>query len=288
MWIAIPPFSAYVAASEDLTSESSWLFRKLEQSVMWRETQRAAKFWHRGCLKGGWIQLLCGRICSPSRAQIGVGQWISSLRGIRAAHSLSQVSSEEQMIHDTSGPMLGASSEKQTQLSLFSKTCKDTSKTDSTKSLQTLTNWGAMRNGVCTQRPKPGLHTAGTESSSWPTAVEGDSRSSGRHTTTTGVMHSGTTLTDAMRQWATPQSRDWKGITQDREKYQKRVQQGSQQCLNDQAAHSLQGHTMTGIESQKPSTLRLNPRFVEWLMGFPPGWTSCEPLEMPYARSSAD
>jgi hypothetical protein len=25
----------------------------------------------------------------------------------------------------------------------------------------------------------------------------------------------------------------------------------------------------------------LNPRFVEWLMGFPDGWTDCEPLAMP-------
>lgn len=26
---------------------------------------------------------------------------------------------------------------------------------------------------------------------------------------------------------------------------------------------------------------RLNPRFVEWLMGFPDGWTVCEPSETP-------
>jgi hypothetical protein len=26
---------------------------------------------------------------------------------------------------------------------------------------------------------------------------------------------------------------------------------------------------------------RLNPRFVEWLMGLPLGWTDFEPLEMP-------
>ena len=24
---------------------------------------------------------------------------------------------------------------------------------------------------------------------------------------------------------------------------------------------------------------RLNPRWVEWVMGFPEGWTDCEPLE---------
>ncbi len=25
----------------------------------------------------------------------------------------------------------------------------------------------------------------------------------------------------------------------------------------------------------------LNPMWVEWLMGFPPGWTDCEPSETP-------
>src|SRR3984885_5214374 len=47
---------------------------------------------------------------------------------------------------------------------------------------------------------------------SWPTPTVGDSRSSGRHTTSTGVMHPGTTLTDAARlaPWATPTTRDFK------------------------------------------------------------------------------
>jgi hypothetical protein len=30
-----------------------------------------------------------------------------------------------------------------------------------------------------------------------------------------------------------------------------------------------------------PSTLRLNPRAVEWMMGFPDGWTSFTPLATP-------
>ena len=36
---------------------------------------------------------------------------------------------------------------------------------------------------------------------SWPTPNTRDAASAGRHTTETGVMHPGTTLTDAMRQW---------------------------------------------------------------------------------------
>lgn len=42
----------------------------------------------------------------------------------------------------------------------------------------------------------------------WPPPNTRDAEETARHTTTTGVMHSGTTLTDAIRQWPTPASRD--------------------------------------------------------------------------------
>src|SRR6185295_4673825 len=52
----------------------------------------------------------------------------------------------------------------------------------------------------------------------WPSPQTTDANSAARHTTT-GVMHSGTTLTDATRlykddDWITPQARDAKGISQ--------------------------------------------------------------------------
>jgi hypothetical protein len=31
---------------------------------------------------------------------------------------------------------------------------------------------------------------------------------------------------------------------------------------------------------------QLNPEWVEWLMGFPPGWTDCGPSETPLSRRS--
>jgi hypothetical protein len=34
-------------------------------------------------------------------------------------------------------------------------------------------------------------------------------------------------------------------------------------------------------EEHATGTGRLNPEWVEWLMGFPPGWTDCEPSETP-------
>jgi len=40
----------------------------------------------------------------------------------------------------------------------------------------------------------------------WPTPNTKDAQSAARHTTETGVMHPGTTLTDAIRQWPTPEA----------------------------------------------------------------------------------
>jgi len=77
---------------------------------------------------------------------------------------------------------------------------------------------------------------------SWPTPNTKDANSAARHTTTTGVMHPGTTLTDASRQF---------------------------HSLPAPAIPDGQRSSGSGPISRR----RLNPRFVEWLMGFPPGWS---------------
>jgi hypothetical protein len=67
---------------------------------------------------------------------------------------------------------------------------------------------GSMRNGTCAPQPLLAERIAASASSYWPTATDADSRSSARHTTTTGVMHPSTMLTDAVRAWPTPTTVD--------------------------------------------------------------------------------
>lgn len=64
---------------------------------------------------------------------------------------------------------------------------------------ETLPSSGSMQSGQHFKRPPLEPPTDGIASGRWPTPTAADSRSSGRHSTTTGVMHSGTTLTDAVR-----------------------------------------------------------------------------------------
>ena len=46
--------------------------------------------------------------------------------------------------------------------------------------------------------------------------------------------------------------------------------------------HSARARTTEWLTPKSPpaSPRRLNPKFVAWMMGFPPGWTSCGPTEM--------
>ena len=76
----------------------------------------------------------------------------------------------------------------------------------------------------------------------WPTPTVGDSRSAARHTTTTGKSHSATTLTDAVRGFSVELS--------------------------------------SGSSGQRSNTGELSPAWVEWLMGFPVGWTVSPVWEM--------
>lgn len=63
-------------------------------------------------------------------------------------------------------------------------------------------------NGARTFDGKRGIGL-NTQATLWPTPNVQDAESAARHTTTTGVMHPGTTLTDAVRdEWTTPTRRD--------------------------------------------------------------------------------
>lgn len=109
----------------------------------------------------------------------------------------------------------------------------------------TATRYGTSNNGdphdgreEYATKGKPSLDSLAAQ---WPTAVVSDAESAGRHTTETGVMHPGTSLTDALRAWST---------------------------------HLAPATWRDGSATLPPAGRRpvLSPRFVEALMGFPRGW----------------
>ena len=204
----------------------------------------------------------------------------------------------------------------------------------SSASSPTLPPSGSMRSGRWSPRPRQAPPTVGPGSSFsrgayppastpygsqqnaslYPTPVVTDGADAARHTTTTGVMHPGTTLTDATRQWATPTLEDGeRGQTRegmrdgglalsDQVRGWSPPQPGSEGCSwNTPAARDGKGSYTPGsrakhgersqaegrsprrgppdLETEQDGSassrpdLTLSPRFVEWLMGLPPGWT---------------
>ena len=119
--------------------------------------------------------------------------------------------------------------------------------------------WGMMRSGVLWERTTPEHLTSGTESGSWPTPAARDCKgaNSREHCETngTGRKHMDQ-LANAVAhpdlRFATPQARDFRTGSTERWDNPERSRN-----LNDQIGGQL------------------NPTWVEWLMGWPLGWTDC-------------
>jgi len=97
----------------------------------------------------------------------------------------------------------------------------------------------------------------------WPTPTSMDSRSSGGRNASAakpGSIHPGTSLTDAIVRFATPTARDAKG-----------------------PGHSPKRDGSPPLASTQGG--QLNPRWVEWLMGFPDEWTVCDASATPSSGS---
>jgi len=112
---------------------------------------------------------------------------------------------------------------------------------------------GTTRNGIAYRLRPSAPHTYERGSSFWPTPIADSA--SGR---TTVYTQGGMPLQVAVQMWPTPTANRWSG---------------------------LQSHGRNAILGQ------LNPTWVEWLMGFPLGWTDCElsgTQSYPKSPSSSD
>lgn len=124
---------------------------------------------------------------------------------------------------------------------------------------ETWPRWGSMRNGECWERMTAVPHTSEKESGLWPTpTVCGNYNRKGASKT------SGDGLATAVKKWPTPQASD----NRDRGNMStpaiaRRIAKGKQVMLS---------------MSVSASNGRLNPDWVEWLMGWPIGHTDLKPL----------
>lgn len=151
----------------------------------------------------------------------------------------------------------------------------------------TLPRWGSMRSGVCSPRPPLAPLTSGSGSGSWPSpkaadgavrqwatpAAREDQRSPEAHLAMKARMPGGgrteaTSLTVQAKMWPTPTSHDPKDLGGPPSQHERK----SPGLATVASVHGPQAVTTpTDGESGSPK-VDLNPRFVEALMGLPPGW----------------
>jgi hypothetical protein len=188
-------------------------------------------------------------------------------------HSAFQGAEKEKTMKDTYGRTFGMPFAFYDQSTQSWKTSPDMSLWDLTQSLQTLPRLGSMQNGKLFLQPRRVPRTLGSDSSFWPTPTTQEVEHplavltpTGRRLSKNGKSSHSLGLADMVRMWPTPTASSW-GNEGSRLLLDKRVMDG----------------TITAEQKKQMSAGnggKLNPMWVEWLMGFPTGWTDLEHWEM--------
>jgi hypothetical protein len=133
---------------------------------------------------------------------------------------------------------------------------------DSTECLETFPRWGLMRDGELWEQSTPALRTEETESGLWPTPR---AQEPGR--TTEGYGRGLAELIEGKEQkqkvWPTP-------VRSDCQQRRKTENWNG----NDLVSQVTELEELNGNKQPKAGG-QLNPNWVEWLMGWPLGWTDC-------------
>lgn len=182
---------------------------ELSVTLSGKPTQQPASW--RGWKTRPWIALLSGMTCSPSQADHGVGQWISSLLASRVSRGAQPGSASASMTPAGSGRPLRGSFAKWDRDSSFLKTSRLLFEEDYTTFSGLWPSSGSMRNGICFRRPRRVRRNAGSGCSFWPTATTANGNEQTAAEPTPGQT-GGTTLAGAATAWGAPRVTTNSGI----------------------------------------------------------------------------
>ncbi len=226
---------------------------------------------------------------SPQTDWVGMEsvESISSVVAIRVSPSATPASREAMKILATSGRRCVELLAKSDPLGYLLKMLLVTSPWASTKSLLTWRPMATPGGRLLFRLAPKTLPTSDSESGSWLATAT----AAANQLAPSMMKHKG-----CRALWPTPTARDWKD--------------GSAEACKNVPANGLLGrvvHQMWGTPNAHPRTFSprqqtrpkdeqyqlanqvggsLNPQWVEWLMGYPAGWTDLDASEMPSSRKS--
>ncbi len=291
-------------------SASSWPFQVLEASCWWRGKPSRSRHWWRRWNERSWLRLLCGRMSEPSTADAGVIAWMASSAGSLANPIPSPASGSAPTTSATCGARRGGSSSSPAPGSSSSRTSPACSRAAGPSgSGETFAAWASRLREDSSRRRKwvEATRGNGCSSSAWPTATVDSatdraeryaqggmplSLAASNWPTPTALDHrSGLCSAETAARnsrplsefvgsiWSTPSVADVTGGRKSRS-----GERSSELLINGQSEALMTGLSIPRDPAKSPdgapcssdgqtSPRRLNPMFVEWLMGWPEGWT---------------
>ena len=217
-----------------------------------------------------------GMMCGPSTGVPGLDAWISSLRASHASRTAQQGTGLEIETSGTSGLIPFALFERSGPNGSYwkmSQGCFPTLMFDEYS--ETWPRAGMMRAGIAYQRLPLAPLTSEIGFGLWATPTRSDS------TGTTGGGNHRSLRTD-VKFWPTPTVADTKTYWHNRKRKNPNpslagaVDMFPTPCATNWKNRETSTHSR---DLQKKIGGQLNPNWVEWLMGWPIGWTGLEPLE---------
>lgn len=204
-----------------------------------------------------------GQTLEHSTGDHGLDAWILSLADSRVPIYQPQDEARGSMGKTRGyGPKWRASSVKYDLDTSSWKIARSLFPEDLLESLVTLPKWGCMRDGELLERTTPAHLTSGTGSGLWQTPTVQDANGRDRHNQLDGSTRP--SLLGQVRIWPTPTATQYKGWSKGHNRADS----------NDRLDYTIERQAH---QAQVPG--KLNPDWVEYLMGWPISWTSVEPLK---------
>ena len=205
-----------------------------------REKYLQPQRWYQRWQRGGWIRLLSGMTLKPSQAMSLVRSW-ATLTFSQAAYPASPTVSQEgngaKMTRETSGPTRQESSPRLGQMSFFSKMSQASWDITTNELGETLSEWATRLRRDYSARQKLAQAIYGNDCSYWPTPDA-------------SIGTGGWSFGTAMRKMA-----------------------GLDRVSGAKIGTSLKWEPRFIVEYVLYGG-NMNPMWIEWLMGWPTGWTN--------------
>lgn len=249
----------YVPGLAVSNSVCEWPSQIREPCVTWKGKPMRPQSWRRAWKKEPWLRLLSGPMLPPSVACRGVESLISSLRVTRANPSRAPASARAPTTSGGSGMKSGASFAKFDHGSFSWRTSQGTFLGRSDEYSETWPRAGGVSNGTAYQRVPSAPLTSVIGCSSLLPAPSATSYGSGQN----GKRRDGSRYRQAGKL----------GLSSKAGLLPTPLAAGN---FNRAGASPQSGDGLSTAVTGGDKTRRLSPLFVEWMMGWPRGWTHIE------------